>query len=53
MIMNSYTDLEKLELYAQQIKKSGVDITQDQKTEWTELAYACASKYLRRKRDRT
>ena len=43
MFMNSYTDLEKLELYAQQIKESGVDITQDQKTEWTEIAYACAS----------
>lgn len=43
MFMNSYTELEKLELYAQQIKESGVDITQDQKTEWTELAYACAS----------
>ena len=41
--MNSYTDLEKLELYAQQIYDSGIDITPDQKNEWTQIAYACAS----------
>ena len=41
--MSSYTDLEKLELYAQQIHDSGIDITPDQKNEWTEIAYACAS----------
>lgn len=41
--MNSYTDLEKLELYAQQIHDSGIDITPDQKNEWTQIAYACAS----------
>ena len=41
--MNSYTDLEKLELYAQQIHDSGIDITPDQKNEWTMIAYACAS----------
>ena len=41
--MKSYTDLEKLELYAQQIHDSGIDITPDQKTEWTQIAYACAS----------
>ena len=41
--MNSYSDSEKLELYAQQIHDSGIDITPDQKNEWTEIAYACAS----------
>ena len=41
--MNSYTDSEKLELYAQQIHDSGIDITPDQKNEWTQIAYACAS----------
>ena len=41
--MNSYSDLEKLELYAQQINDSGIDITPDQKNEWTMIAYACAS----------
>ena len=41
--MNSYSDLEKLELYAQQIHDSGIDITPDQKNEWTQIAYACAS----------
>ena len=41
--MNSYTELEKLELCAQQIHDSGFDITPDQKNEWTEIAYACAS----------
>ena len=41
--MNSYSDLEKLELYAQQIHDSGIDITPDQKNEWTMIAYACAS----------
>ena len=41
--MNSYTDLEKLELYAQQIHDSGIDITPNQKAEWTQIAYACAS----------
>ena len=40
--MNSYSDSEKLELYAQQIHDSGIDITPDQKV-WTEIAYACAS----------
>ena len=38
----SYTEKEKLELFAQQIHESGVDITPDQK-EWTEIAYVCAS----------
>ena len=41
--MNSFTDLEKLELWAQQIHDSGIDITPDQKNEWTMIAYACAS----------
>lgn len=41
--MNSYSDLEKLMLYAQQIHDSGIDITPDQKNEWTLIAYACAS----------
>ena len=41
--MNSYSDLEKLKLYAQQIHDSGIDITPDQKNEWTMIAYACAS----------
>ena len=41
--MKSFTDLEKLELYAQQIHDSGIDITPDQKNEWTMIAYACAS----------
>ena len=41
--MNSYSDLEKLEQYAQQIHDSRIDITQDQKNEWTQIAYACAS----------
>jgi hypothetical protein len=41
--MNSYSDLEKLELYAQQINDSGIDLTPDQKNEWTMIAYACAS----------
>ena len=41
--MNSYSGLEKLELYAQQIHDSGIDITPDQKNEWTMIAYACAS----------
>ena len=41
--MNSFSDLEKLELYAQQIHDSGIDITPDQKNEWTQIAYACAS----------
>ena len=41
--MKSFTDLEKLELYAQQIHDSRIDITQDQKNEWTMIAYACAS----------
>ena len=41
--MNSYTEQEKLQLYAQQIHDSGIDITPDQKNEWTEIAYACAS----------
>lgn len=41
--MNSYSDSEKLELYAQQIHDSGIDITPDQKNEWTQIAYACAS----------
>ena len=41
--MNSYSDLDKLELYAQQIHDSGIDITPDQKNEWTQIAYACAS----------
>ena len=41
--MNSYTELEKLELCAQQIHDSGFDITPDQKNEWTKIAYACAS----------
>jgi hypothetical protein len=41
--MNSFTDLEKLELYAQLIHDSGIDITPDQKNEWTQIAYACAS----------
>ena len=40
--MNSFTELEKLELYAQQIHDSGIDITPDEK-EWTEIAYVCAS----------
>ena len=40
--MKNFTDLEKLELYAQQIHDSGIDITQNQK-EWTEIAYVCAS----------
>ena len=41
--MNNYNDLEKLKLYAQQIHDSGIDITPDQKNEWTQIAYACAS----------
>ena len=41
--MKSYSDLEKLGLYAQQIHDSGIDITPDQKNEWTMIAYACAS----------
>ena len=41
--MNSYSEQEKLELYAQQIHDSGIDITPDQKSEWTMIAYACAS----------
>ena len=41
--MNSYSEQEKLELYAQQIHDSGIDITPDQKDEWTQIAYACAS----------
>lgn len=41
--MNNYSDLDKLELFAQQIHDSRIDITQDQKNEWTEIAYACAS----------
>lgn len=41
--MKNFTDQEKLELYARQIHDSGVDITPDQKNEWTEIAYACAS----------
>ena len=41
--MNNYSDLEKLELYARQIHDSGIDITPDQKNEWTMIAYACAS----------
>ena len=41
--MNSFTEQEKLELYAQQIHDSGIDITSDQKNEWTQIAYACAS----------
>ena len=40
--MNSFTEQEKLELYARQIHDSGIDITPNQK-EWTEIAYACAS----------
>ena len=38
----SYTDKEKLELYARQIHDSGVDITAEQK-EWTKVAYACVT----------
>ena len=30
-------------IYAQQIHDSGIDITPDQKNEWTQIAYACAS----------
>lgn len=41
--MNSYSEKEKLMIYAQQIHDSGIDITPDQKNEWTEIAYACAS----------
>ena len=41
--MTHYTDQEKLELYARQIHDSGIDITPDQKNEWTMIAYACAS----------
>jgi hypothetical protein len=41
--MNSYSDSEKLMIYAQQIHDSGIDITPDQKNEWTQIAYACAS----------
>lgn len=41
--MNSYSDREKLELYAQLIHDSSIDITPDQKNEWTQIAYACAS----------
>lgn len=41
--MNSYTEQEKLVIYAQQIHDSGIDITPDQKNEWTMIAYACAS----------
>ena len=40
--MRSFTEQEKLELYAQQIHDTGIDITPDQK-EWTEIAYVCAS----------
>lgn len=40
---NSFSDSEKLLIYAQQIHESGIDITPDQKKEWTEIAYACAS----------
>ncbi len=40
--MNSFTEQEKLELYAQQIHESGIDITSDYK-DWVEIAYACAS----------
>lgn len=41
--MNNYSDSEKLMIYAQQIHDSGIDITPDQKNEWTMIAYACAS----------
>lgn len=41
--MNSYSEQEKLVIYAQQIHDSGIDITPDQKNEWTMIAYACAS----------
>lgn len=41
--MNHFTEQEKLEHYAQQIQESGIDITPDQKNEWTMIAYACAS----------
>ena len=40
--MNSYSEKEKLVIYAQQIHDSGIDITPDQK-QWTEIAYVCAS----------
>ena len=41
--MNSFTDKEKMLIYAQQIHDSGIDITPDQKNEWTMIAYALAS----------
>ncbi len=40
--MNSFTDKEKLELFAQQIHDSGVDITSDY-NDWIKIAFACAS----------
>ena len=41
--MNSYSEQEKLAIFAQQIHDSGIDITPEQKNEWTQIAYACAS----------
>lgn len=40
--MNSYTDKEKLEHFAQQIHDSGIDITPDYHN-WVRIAFACAS----------
>lgn len=40
--MNSFTDKEKLELFAQQIHDSGVDITSDY-NDWIKIGFSCAS----------
>ena len=40
--MNSFSEIEKLELFAQQIHDVGIDITSEY-ANWVRIAYACAS----------